>query len=42
MIKNDEVSSSEKNGKKLLKMSQKGPQKRSKTNVILEYLLFNL
>ena len=31
-----------KNDKKLLKMTQKGPQIRSKTNVILKYLLFDL
>ena len=31
-----------KNDKKLLKMTQKGAQIRSKTDVILKYLLFNL
>ena len=31
-----------KNDKKSLKMTQKGPQIHSKTDVILKYLLFNL
>ena len=31
-----------KNDKKLLKMTQKGAHIRSKTDVILKYLLFNL
>ena len=45
MIKNDKNSQSvikRKNDKKSLKMTQKGPQIHSKTDVILEYLLFNL
>ena len=45
MIKNDKKWQSvimRKNDKKLLKMTKKGPQMRSKTHVILKYLLFNL
>ena len=45
MIKNDKKWQSvimRKNDKKLLKMTKKGRQMRSKTDVILKYLLFNL
>ena len=44
MIKNDQNWQSvimRKIDRKLLKMTQKGPQIRSKTNVILKYLLLN-